>query len=86
MLKASFEKNCIGCELCVLEVQRQLGKVGLDGSLVRILRDKDAEGKIIYKVDIDPAVNALNIKKIIKICPALVFTLEGKEDEHELTD
>lgn len=85
-LKASFEKNCIGCELCVAEVQKQLGKVGLEGSPIRIFRDRNSD-KVSYTVDIDPSVNKLNLGKIEKVCPALVFTLEdAEEDKHELAD
>lgn len=87
VLKASFEKNCIGCELCVFEVQKQLGKVGLEGSPLRIFRDKNKKGRLSYSVDIDPSVNELDIEKIEKICPTLVFTLEEEENEqHELAD
>lgn len=86
VLKASFEKNCIGCELCVLEVQRQLGKVGLDGSPIRIFRKEKSDEKMSFSVEVDPSVNYLNIEKIRDICPALVFTLEDSEEEkHELT-
>ncbi|MBT6401090.1 hypothetical protein HN803_06215 [candidate division WWE3 bacterium] len=86
VLKASFEKNCIGCELCVSEVQKQLGKVGLDGSPIRIFRDRDAK-KTSYTVHIDPSVNELALEKVEKICPALVFTLESEEEEkHELAE
>lgn len=86
ILKASFEKNCIGCELCVAEVQRQLGKVGLDGSPIRIFRNEAASG-ITFTIDLDPSVNKLDIERIEKICPALVFTLEeGEKEHHELAD
>jgi hypothetical protein len=86
VLKASFEKNCIGCDLCVAEVQRQLGKVGLEGSPIRIFRRKVNEG-ISFSVDLDPSVNKLDIEKVEKICPALVFTLEdGEKEQHELAD
>ncbi|OGC47896.1 hypothetical protein A2886_01400 [candidate division WWE3 bacterium RIFCSPHIGHO2_01_FULL_42_13] len=85
VLKASFEKNCIGCELCVLEVQRQLGKVGLEGSPIRIFRKEKSADKLSFSVDIDPSVNELDIEKVHNICPALVFTLEDSEEEkHEL--
>ena len=85
ILKATFEKNCIGCELCVLEVQRQLKKVGLDGSPIRIFRKEKSDEKIIFSVDVDPSVNKLDVQKIHDICPALVFTLEDSEEEkHEL--
>ncbi len=85
VLKASFEKNCIGCELCVLEVQRQLGRVGLDGSPIRIFRKEKSAEKISFSVEVDPSVNTLEIEKIKEICPALVFTLEDSvEEKHEL--
>ena len=86
VLKASFEKNCIGCDLCVVEVQRQLGKVGLEGSPIRIFRSK-ADSGILFTVDLDPSVNKLDIERIEKGCPALVFTLEdGEKEQHELAD
>lgn len=82
VLKASFEKNCVGCELCVVEAQRQLKKVGLEGSPIRIFRNKLGKGKMTYSVDLDPSVNELDIEKVKEVCPALVFTLEEKEEEH----
>lgn len=39
ILKISFPEKCIGCELCVIEVQRQMGKLGLEGSLIRVFRN-----------------------------------------------
>lgn len=87
VLKASFEKNCIGCELCVFEVQRQLGKVGLEGSPIRIFCNRTKPNKLSYSVTVDPSVNKLDIEKVDGVCPALVFTLEKEEDEqHELAD
>lgn len=43
VLKISFPEKCIGCELCVLEAQRQLGKLGLEGSLIRVFRNTSVE-------------------------------------------
>ena len=84
-LRASFPKKCIGCDLCTLETQRQLKKVGLDGSPIRIFRKEKSDEKIIFSVDVDPSVNKLDVQKIHDICPALVFTLEDSEEEkHEL--
>jgi NAD-dependent dihydropyrimidine dehydrogenase PreA subunit len=81
ILKATFENRCIGCELCVLEVQRQLGRVGLLDSPIRILREKSMNS-IFFHVEIDPRVNSLNLKEIIKVCPTLVFEIvEVSEDE-----
>lgn len=85
ILKATFEKNCIGCELCVAEVQRQLGKVGIEGSPIRIFRSLTPNGRLVFKVDIDPSVNKLDIDSIEKICPTLVFTIEeATQEDHEL--
>lgn len=80
-LKATFSKNCIGCELCVIEAQRQLKKVGLENSPIRIFKNKKDNGRISYSVDLDPSVNELDIEKIEQICPALVFTLEKGVNE-----
>jgi len=86
VLKASFEKNCVGCDLCVSEAQRQLGKVGLEGAPIRVFRNEDGKG-ISFTVDLDPSVNKLDIERIEKVCPALVFTLEdGEAEHHELAD
>lgn len=85
ILKATFPKNCIACELCVREAQLQLKKIGLEGSPIRIFRDRNSKKKISYSVDIDPSINNLDIKKIEKSCPTLVFTIE-EEEENGLTD
>lgn len=82
-LKATFSKNCIGCELCVAEAQKQLEKIGLEGSPIRIFRNKRDDGRIGFSVDLDPSANELDIEKIEQSCPALVFTLE--EEGNELT-
>ena len=82
-LKATFSKNCIGCELCVVAAQKQLEKVGLEGSPIRIFKNKNDSGRINYSVDLDPSVNELDIEKVEQSCPALVFTLE--EEGNELT-
>ncbi len=83
-LKATFQKNCIGCELCVAEVQRQLGKVGLEDAPIRILRESK-DGKLTFSVDIDPTINQLDVEKIKNVCPALVFIIDEDEDSNELT-
>lgn len=79
VLKMKFPKECNGCELCVAEVQRQLGKVGLEGSLIRVLRDENG-----FSIDLDPRVNELEIDKIVKICPKAGFVIEDKENDSEL--
>lgn len=74
-LTVSMPDSCNGCELCILEVQRQQGKIGIDGSFVRIFREAGS-----FKVEIDPQIVALDNSKIQKICPKDVFTLkEGNE-------
>lgn len=85
VLKATFPKNCIGCELCVREAQAQMKKVGLEGSPVRIFRGRSGKGKTTFSIDIDPSTKDLDIKSIEKICPTLVFTIED-EEENGLTD
>jgi hypothetical protein len=70
--------------MCVAEVQKQLGKVGLEGSPIRIFRNRNERGRIEFSVDIDPMVNDLDIEKIAGVCPALVFTIE-EEEENGLT-
>ena len=85
-LKVSFPENCIGCELCVAETQRQMQKVGLDGALIRVFKDrKDSSDVIVFSIELDPRVNSIDIEKIIEICPTKVFTVEDKEDENGLT-
>lgn len=81
-LKVTFPQKCTGCELCVMAVQRQLGLVGLDGSLVRIFRKDDSasqERRAEYQIEMDPKINDLDISKIQKICPTGVFTIEEEE-------
>ena len=80
ILKASFENRCNGCELCVLEVQRQLGKVGLTDSPIRILRDT-SKSTVYFHVEIDPSVSNLDIKEVLKVCPTSVFESLEEEDE-----
>lgn len=78
ILNAPNQKKCVGCELCVLECQRQLKKVGLGGSLIRILKTKKKAGQEYpsFQVGIDPRINDLQINKISNICPTGVFTIE----------
>ncbi len=71
ILKVIQENRCIGCELCIMECQRQLKRVGLSGSYVRILRDL-REGDV-FKVSFDPRIVKLKVKKIAEVCPRQVF-------------
>lgn len=80
ILKATFENRCNGCELCVLEVQRQLKRAGLTDAPIRILRDS-SKSSVYFHVDIDNSVNNLNLKEIIKVCPTGVFEILEEEDE-----
>jgi len=64
-----------------MEVQRQLGKIGLDGSLIRILRENDSGG-LLFVVDMDPKINEVNIEEIVKICPTGVFEISDLVEEN----
>ena len=85
-LKAIYQDKCTGCELCVFEAQRQLKKVGLEGSLIRVFKDHDQKIGTTYRVVMDTNVNRLNIEKISKICPFKVFELVEEDASHDLTD
>lgn len=84
-LKVSFPQKCIGCELCVLEAQRQLNKVGLEGALIRVFRNKE-EGKefLEYSIDVDPRLNSLDIESIKNICPTEVFEITQEEEDESI--
>ena len=81
ILKAKFPEKCIGCELCILEMQRQINKIGFEGSVIRILKKprEDTDG-LEYSIVLDPQVNKFDIKKIKEICPTQVFTIENQEN------
>lgn len=75
-LKPVYMDKCIGCEMCVFEAQRQLKKVGLEESLIRVFRKKsESDKKVTFELDIDPRVNVLNTDKIVSICPKNVLEL-----------
>ena len=76
-LKVINQDKCIGCEMCVLECQQQLKTAGLEGSYIRILRDLSDGTKFV--VSVDPKVEGLNIKRVVKSCPKEVF-VEVEED------
>lgn len=67
-------QKCIGCELCVFESQRQLGKMGLEGAFIRIFRDTTS-----FSIVLDPQINTLDIEKIKEICPVGVFEILESE-------
>jgi NAD-dependent dihydropyrimidine dehydrogenase PreA subunit len=86
-LKVIFPDKCIGCELCVMEAQRQLGKLGFEGALIRVLRDESELGIPVLRIDIDPSISEIDMEKIEKICPMGVFVVEEViEEGHGLTD
>lgn len=81
-LKVSFPQKCIGCELCVLEAQRQLKKVGLEGSLIRIFKNRPENKKFLeYSVELDPRINDLEVERIKNICPTEVFEISEEESD-----
>jgi NAD-dependent dihydropyrimidine dehydrogenase PreA subunit len=80
ILKATFENKCIGCELCVLEAQRQLERVGLSDSPIRIFKDT-TQNNVYFHVDIDNSVEKLDFKEIMKVCPTGVFEIVEVQDE-----
>jgi Fe-S-cluster-containing hydrogenase component 2 len=83
-LTVQFPEKCIGCELCVMEVQRQLNRVGLDDSLIRIFKRFDEVKKESrYEILLDPRVQETDIEIIAKICPTAVFSIEESDSKHE---
>jgi len=65
-IKASYQSRCFGCEMCLMECQRQMKKAGLEGSYIRVLRD--AKNGLEFRVYVDPKIRELNIDRIIKVC------------------
>lgn len=84
-LTLKFPNKCTGCELCVLEAQRQLSVVGIEESLIRIFRDTDKKtNKPLFCIELDPRVNELDIACIKQICPEGVFEVTEEEQQiHE---
>jgi hypothetical protein len=83
ILKAKKPEKCIGCELCVMEAQHQIKKVGLEGSLIRIFRDTSENREDVnFCVELDPRINELEVEKIKDICPSGVYEIEV-ENEHK---
>jgi len=82
-IKATKIDRCTGCELCVFEAQRQLKKVGLEESLIRVFRKKPEDNKkVSFELEIDPRVDVLNTEKIVSICPRRVLEIieDSKDD------
>lgn len=85
VLKALYLKRCTGCELCVLEAQRQLKKIGLDQALIRVFRNKESKAEYPeHNIELDPRINALDTAKICKICPTQVLDLVEETDNDGL--
>ena len=63
-----------------------MGKVGLEGSFIRIFR-KPAIAKdfLEFSIDLDPQINSLNLLQLKEICPTGVFEIMEKEEENGLT-
>ncbi len=83
-IKPTQIDKCNGCELCVLESQRQLKKVGLEESLIRVFRKKSSnQQKIEFELEIDPRINVLDIEKIVSICPRNVLEILEENTEND---
>ena len=75
-IKPTKIDRCTGCEMCVFEAQRQLKKVGLEESLIRVFRKKPEDNKkVSFGLEIDPRVDVLNTEKIVSICPRRVLEI-----------
>ncbi len=82
ILKATFENRCNGCELCVYEAQRQLGRVGLSDSPIRILRDATTSNLYFHVVLDEDLLEKLDLNEITKICPTGVFEVLEEENDN----
>jgi len=77
ILKAVLPEKCLGCEMCVYEAQRQMNKLGLEGSFIRIFKENGR-----FSIVLDPQVNTLDVEKIKNICPQDLYeVLEGENYE-----
>jgi len=81
-LKAVNLHKCTGCELCVMEAQRQMKKITLQDALIRVFKNKKEDSEYLqYSVELDPQVNTLEIEKIREICPTRVLEIVEERDE-----
>ena len=69
--------------MCVLAIQRQFHRTGLDGSLIRVFRKKEADG-ITYSIEMDPRINDYDIVSVTKSCPTGVFEIAEEINEKQL--
>ena len=70
ILEISFPEKCIGCELCIQEAQRQIGKIGLDEAPIRIFNSNKTTNLTntpTYEIVINKDINKLDIEKIESI-------------------
>ncbi len=82
ILKAKKPEKCIGCELCVMETQQQIKKIGLEGSLIRIFKEAaDNHEDVNFCIELDPRISELDVEKIKDICPAGVYEVEVEDDK-----
>ena len=87
ILKPTQPEKCIGCEMCVFEAQRQLKKVGMEESLIRVFRKKsDGKQNVEFELEIDPRINILDIDKISSICPRGVFEVLTEQSQESEKD
>jgi Fe-S-cluster-containing dehydrogenase component len=85
IIKVRTDRKCIGCELCVMEVQRQLQKIGLEGSPIRIFRNSTPTStEIEFTVELDPNTSGLDLQKVVRICPTSVFEITKEDSTNEL--
>jgi len=65
-----------------MEVQRQLQKVGIEGSLIRIFKDnrESLTTDNSFSIELDPRINNMEIEKIVKICPQNVYEITEEEN------
>ena len=82
ILKATFENRCNGCELCLLEAQRQVGKIGLSDSPIRILRDSSSSNLYFHVVIDEELLEKINLDEIVKICPTGEFEIIEEENDN----
>ncbi len=73
-LKPTRNDKCTGCEMCVFESQRQLKKIGLEESLIRVFRGKNENtNTVTFDIEIDPRSSVLDTEKIATVCPREVL-------------
>jgi NAD-dependent dihydropyrimidine dehydrogenase PreA subunit len=85
ILKAKFENRCNGCELCILEAQRQLGIVTLNDSPIRVLRDATSSNLYFHVVIDEEMLEKIDLEEIVKICPTGVFEITEEQNDNLLS-